>query len=80
MAYVIDYKEELKKLISESYESADTLSKEFKMTTEMIVIFVKKVFPDNAVDDHLVYQALSELGFKPEEEKPLQYFWYFKRK
>jgi hypothetical protein len=38
------------------------------------------VIPNNAIDEHLVYEALRELGFEPKEEKPLVYFLVLKRK
>lgn len=80
MPYIIDYKEEVKKLITESYEPADMLSREFRYSTGSIVMFLKRILPDNAIDEHVVYEALQELGFQPQEEKPLQFYWYFKRK
>lgn len=77
---ILDYKNEVKRLISENYESADILSKEFKKTTLELTYELINVIPSNAIDEHLVYEALRELGFEPKEEKPLVYFWYFKRK
>jgi hypothetical protein len=32
------------------------------------------VIPNNAIDEHLVYEALRELGFEPKEEKPSIFF------
>lgn len=78
--FILDYKNEVKRLISENYEPADSLSKEFRFTTEKLTQNFQKIIPYNAIDDHLVYEALVELGFEPKEEKPLEYFWYFKRK
>jgi uncharacterized protein YutE (UPF0331/DUF86 family) len=78
--FFIDYKSEVKKLISENYEPADVLSKEFQKTTLKLTYELKNILPHNAVDEHLVYEALRELGFEPKEAKPLEYFWYFKRK
>lgn len=80
MPYIIDYKEQVKNLISEAYEPANMISQEFKYTTYQIVRSLKNILPDNAIDEHLVYEVLQELGFKPEEEKPLKFFWYFRRK
>lgn len=77
---MIDYKEEVKKLITEMYAPADTLNKEFELTTAKLVKQLRAILPINAIDDHLVYEALIELDFKPEEKKPLKYLWYFKRK
>jgi hypothetical protein len=37
------------------------------------------VIPNNAIDEHLVYEALRELGFEP-RGKTASIFWYFKRK
>jgi hypothetical protein len=78
--FILDYKNEVKRLISENYEPADSLSKEFKKTTQELTYEFMNVIPNNAIDEHLVYEALRELGFEPKEEKPLVYFWYFKRK
>ncbi|MBC5840739.1 hypothetical protein H8R23_04920 [Flavobacterium sp. F-380] len=78
--FILNYKDEVKRLISENYEPADSLSKEFKKTTQALTYEFMNVIPNNAIDEHLVYEALRELGFEPKEEKPLVYFWYFKRK
>lgn len=76
---VVDYKEEVKRLISQNYAAADMLSKEFEMTTGDIVDYLRNIMPKNAVDAHLVYEALKELNFEPQEKSPLEYFWFFKR-
>jgi len=76
----IDYKEEAKRLISESYEPADIISKEFQMSTADIVQHLRKILPENQVDDHLIYEALTDLKFQPKEKSPLEFYWYFKRK
>jgi hypothetical protein len=78
--FMLDYKKEVKRLISENYEPADVLSKEFQKTTLELTYELKNILPHNVVDEHLVYESLLELGFEPKEEKPLVYFWYFKRK
>nr|WP_315245188.1 hypothetical protein [uncultured Flavobacterium sp.] len=78
--FILDYKEEVKRMISENYEQADLISKEFKLSTAVITDRIKIILPYNAVDEHLVYEALRELGFEPKEEKPLLFYWYFKRK
>ena len=78
--FLLNYKDEVKRLISENYEPADTLSKEFQYTTEALTENLKNVLPHNAIDEHLVYESLRELGFEPKEEEPLVFFWYFKRK
>lgn len=78
--FMLDYKNEVKRLISENYEPADVLSKEFEKTTIDLTYDLKNILPHNAVDEHLVYEALLELGFEPKEAQPLEYFWYFKRK
>ncbi|MFW0737573.1 hypothetical protein [Flavobacterium sp. T12S277] len=78
--FMLDYKEEVKKLISENYEPADLSSKEFKYSTLKLVRNLKVILPHNAVDEYLVFEALLELGFEPKEEKPLLFYWYFKRK
>lgn len=80
MPFIVDYKDEVKKLISETYEAADMISKEFDYTTESLTDNLKKIMPYNAVDEHLVYESLIELGFKPQESEPLKFSWYFKRK
>lgn len=80
MPFFIDYKEEVKRLISETYEPSDIINKEFKMSTFDIVMHLRTILPDRAVDEHVVYEALQELGFEPKEEKPLAFFWYFRRK
>ena len=80
MPDIINYKDEVKRLISDTYEPADMVNKEFKQTTGSITMFLKSILPYNAIDDHLVYEALLELGFQPKEEKPLRFYWYFKRK
>lgn len=79
MPFFIDYKEELKKLISESYVPADSLSKEFEMTTEAIYYNFMNVMPPNSIDPHMVYEVLIELDFRPKESEPLVFHWYFKR-
>lgn len=77
---LLNYKDEVKKLISESYIPADAVSKEFKKTTMELVSGLISVLPANAIDEHLVYEALLELGFEPKEETPLVFCWYFQRK
>jgi len=79
MPFFIDYKEELKRLISENYVPADILSREFEMTTETIHNNFLNVLPPNSIDTHMVYEVLLELGFEPKETEPLVFFWYFKR-
>jgi hypothetical protein len=76
----LNYKEEVKRLIKEAYEPADMLSKEFEYSTAQLTLNFQKIIPCNAIDEHLVYEALIELGFKPEESEPLCFLWYFKRK
>ena len=78
--FILDYKEEIKRLISENYEPADLISKEFQKTTFELMISLKNILPDNAVDEHLIYEALLELNFEPKEIEPLVFYWYFKRK
>lgn len=80
MPDIINYKDEVKRLISQSYEAADFLNKEFQHTTFDLLMHLKNILPDNAIDEHIVYEALLELGFEPKEEKPLVFYWYFKRK
>lgn len=77
--FILDYKQEVKKLISQSYVPADLLSKEFEYTTLEIVANMMRILPMAAIDEHLVYEALLELGFEPKESKPLVFSWYFKR-
>lgn len=77
---ILDYKPEVKRLISENYEPADAISKEFKKTTVELVIGFMGILPQNAVDEYMIYEALTELGFEPKEETPLCFFWYFRRK
>lgn len=80
--FFLDYKEQLKKLITQEYEPADSLSKEFQYTTEQITFLLSNVLPDGSIDEHMVYEVLMELKFEPKEnpEEPLNYSWYFKRK
>lgn len=80
MPIYIDYKEEIKRLLTEMYEPADMASKEFKRSTLDLVMGFRGILPQNEVTEHIIYEALLELGFHPKEEKPLRYFWYFKRK
>lgn len=78
--FILDYKKEVKRLISENYEPADVLSIEFKKTVFELTCSLRNILPANAVDEHLVYESLLELGFEPKEEEELVFFWYFKRK
>ena len=78
--FMIDYKEEVKRLISENYVAADSLSKEFEMTTETLVDNLRNILPAKAIDEHLVYEVLKEMKFEPKESRPLEFYWYFKRK
>lgn len=78
--FILDYKEEVKRLISENYQAADLVSKEFEMTTLQLTINLSVIIPGNAINEHLVYESLIELGFEPKEVQPLMFFWYFKRK
>lgn len=78
--FMLNYKDEVKNLISETYEPVDLLSKEIQTTTEMLTASLKQVLPHNAVDEHLVYECMKELGYKPEESEPLVYLWFLKRK
>lgn len=78
MSLILFPKDEVKKLITEMYEPADLLNKEFRYTTLELTYKFVNILP--RLDDNDVYEALIELGFKPEEEKPLEYYWYFKRK
>ncbi|MBC5835827.1 hypothetical protein G6N05_05455 [Flavobacterium sp. F372] len=80
MPDIINYKEEVKRLISETYESADIINKEFQFTTIQLTNLLMTILPYKAIDEHLVYEALLELGFQPKEESPLEFYWYFKRK
>ena len=77
--FIINYKDEVKKLISNSYLPADVLSKEFEYTTNDLVENFIRILPYTAIDQHLVYEALLELGFEPKEKEPLVFSWYFKR-
>jgi len=77
---ILDYKPEVKRLISENYEPADAISKEFKKTTLELLVGFMSILPPNSIDENLVYEALTELGFEPKEETPLCFFWYFRRK
>lgn len=79
-SFLIDYKEEIKKLISISYEPANMIDKELEMNISDLVESLRNVLPYKAVDDHLVYEALTELNFVPHEKGPLEYIWFFRRK
>lgn len=80
--FVIDYREEVCKLITGLYEPADELSKEFEYTTAKITLLLKNILPHNAIDQHLVYECLMDLKYTPSEVpgKPLNFKWYFKRR
>lgn len=78
--FMLDYKEEVKRLISENYEPADLISKEFQLSTAELVAQLQVILPYNVIDDHLIYESLLELKFEPKEEKPLCFYWYFRRK
>lgn len=78
--FILDYKSEVKRLISENYEPADLISKEFQMSTRELSNNLKNLLPENVVNEHLVYESLLELGFEPKESEPLLFHWYFKRK
>jgi hypothetical protein len=78
--FLLNYKEEIKRLISENYTPADLLSKEFTYTTEVLTTNLQAILPYNAIDEHVVYEALRELGFEPKESEPLVFLWYFRRK
>lgn len=78
--FMLNYKDEVKKLISEAYEPADMISKEIETTTENLTASLKRILPDNAVDEHLIYECMIEMNYKPQESKPLVYSWYLKRK
>ncbi len=77
---ILDYKPEVKRLISENYEPADALNKEFQKTTFELLVGFSSILPPNAIDENLLYEALTEMGFEPKEETPLCFFWYFRRK
>lgn len=77
---ILDYKPEVKRLISDNYEPADVLNKEFQKTTIQLVVDFMNILPHNSIDENLMYEALTELGFEPKEETPLCFFWYFRRK
>jgi hypothetical protein len=79
MPYIIDYKEEVKRLLSEGYEPADLLNKELDFTTAEITDFLMSLIPAKAINQHLVYEALLEMGYQPQESEPLQFRWYLKR-
>lgn len=79
MPFFVDYKEEVKRLIQEYYTPADSLSKEFQMTTIEITENFMNILPPNSIDPHMVYEALLELGYEPKEDEPLKFHWYFRR-
>lgn len=80
--FFLDYKEEVKRIISDAYEPADFISKEFAYSTAQLTELLMNIIPSGVIDEHLVYESLLELGFKPKENetKPLLFEWYFKRK
>lgn len=78
--FFLNYKDEVKRLITDNYEPAHLVSKEFEMTTLTITENLKNILPINAIDEHVVYECLRELGFEPKEKTPLLFYWYFKRK
>ncbi|MEN9907130.1 MAG: hypothetical protein RLZZ540_271 [Bacteroidota bacterium] len=78
MGLILFPKDEVKQLITQMYEPANMLNKEFRFTTMELTLKLMNILP--RIDDNDVYEALVELGFKPEEEATLEYYWYFKRK
>lgn len=76
---MIDYKEKIKQLISETYAPADLVSKEVEKTLQDLVFSFSQVFPSKLIDEHLVTEALLELGYTPKEKESLEFVWYFKR-
>lgn len=81
-SFILDYREELKKMISELYEPACFISKDFELSTVEITARLSLIMPENSIDEHLVYETLIDLGFKPKEDpsEPLLFRWYFKKK
>jgi hypothetical protein len=55
------------------------LSKEFQKTTLELTYELMNVIPNNAIDEHLVYEALREWALN-QRGKAASIFWYFKRK
>jgi capsular polysaccharide biosynthesis protein len=80
MPDIIDYKTEVKRLIQENYEPADMLTKEVEKTTKDLVEGFSNIMSSKQVDEHVVYEALIELGYTPKEKEPLSFSWFFKRK
>lgn len=76
----INYLEEVKRLISENYEPADLVTKEFEKTTSDLVCDFRNIIPGAAIDEFIVYEALKQLKFEPKETAPLSFIWFFKRK
>lgn len=80
MPDIIDYKKEVKRLIEETYEPADIVSVEVEKTTTDLVQGFRQIISSKQLDEHLVYEALIELGYSPKEKEPLSFYWLFKRK
>lgn len=76
----INYKDEIKRLIQEAYEPADIATQEVEKNTTELVEGFRNIMSSKQIDEHLVYEALIELGYSPKEKAPLLYCWYFKRK
>ncbi len=65
-----DYKEKIKKLISDLYIPGETGigNHDLKLTTNQLVVQLKTVIPSNFIDEPTVFESLEELGYKPKYE------------
>lgn len=77
---ILNYKDELKSLLSRDYIPGSLLEHDLSKTTlECFELFLQ-VYPMDSLTTHDVYLALIELGYKPMEFEPLNYKWYFLQK
>lgn len=77
---IVDYKEAIKKLIHDTYQPANMVTKEVQKTTPELVASFRNIMPSKQIDEHIIYEALTEMGYTPHEATPLEFYWYFKRK
>lgn len=71
---------ELVAILTEKYEPGNILDFDFSFTTLEVLEKMVNIFPANAIDLHDVYEALTIIGFVPQDLEPLDFKWYFKTK
>jgi hypothetical protein len=67
MEIILDYKNEVKGLLMKITSLLMCFLKSSKTTLELTYELMN-VIPNNAIDEHLVYEALRELGFEPRKK------------